>query len=121
MDQVCVVLPVLPGKTDDAREFMRELEEERKSEYDRSERRIAITKEVWFLAGLNGQDLLVAYMESDDFANALKLFSESQDEFDLWFKRRMADATGLDLNNPPPDMEFPRVLSTYSAGAPVTH
>jgi hypothetical protein len=33
-------------------------------------------------------DLLVSYMESPDFANALRLFSASQDEFDLWFKRR---------------------------------
>ena len=38
------------GKTDDARDFMRELEDKRKPGYDRSERRIGVTKEVWYLA-----------------------------------------------------------------------
>jgi hypothetical protein len=41
------------------------------------------------------------------------LFSRSQDDFDLWFKRRMADCTGVDLNNPPA-MTLPEVLSHYS-------
>jgi hypothetical protein len=42
-----------------------------------------------------GRDAMVAYMETKDFANALRLFSQSQDEFDVWFKRRMAEATGV--------------------------
>jgi Family of unknown function (DUF6176) len=118
MDQICLVIPVLQGKSDDARAFMRELEESRKAEYDRSERRIGITKEVWYLAHLNGGDGLVAYIESGDFANALTLFSQSQADFDLWFKRRLADSTGVDLNDPP-EMTLPELLSSY-AGEAVT-
>jgi hypothetical protein len=45
-------------------------------------------------------------METNDFAHALRLFSQSQDEFDVWFKRRLAEATGVDLNNPP-EMTLP--------------
>ncbi len=116
MDQICLVIPVLEGKTESARDFMRELEESRKVDYARSEQRIGIDKEVWYLAPVGAQDLYVAYMESADFANALKLFSESQDEFDLWFKRRLADVTGVDLNDPP-EMSLPELLSSYSAGA----
>jgi hypothetical protein len=115
MDQVCAVFPVLPGKTDAARSFMRELETQRKAEYDRSERRIGITKEVWYLAQLPGGDCLVGYMESEEFNRALGLFSQSKDEFDLWFKRRFAEATGVDFNNLPPDMKLPEVLSNYRA------
>jgi hypothetical protein len=118
MDQICLVIPVLQGKSDDARAFMRELEESRKAEYDGSERRIGITKEVWYLAHLNGGDGLIAYIESGDFANALTLFSQSQADFDLWFKRRLADSTGVDLNNPP-EMTLPELLSSY-AGEAVT-
>jgi hypothetical protein len=40
MEQVCLVLPVQPGRTNDAREFMRELETARKDDYAGSERRI---------------------------------------------------------------------------------
>jgi hypothetical protein len=114
MEQICLVLPVQQGRSDDAREFMRELEASRKADYARSEERIGITKEVWFLAAAPGGDALVAYMETDDFAKALGLFSQSQDEFDMWFKRRMADCTGVDLNNPPA-MTLPELVSSYSA------
>ena len=114
MEQICLVLPVQQGRSDDARDFMRELEATRKADYARSEERIGITKEVWFLAATPGGDALVGYMETGDFANALALFSQSQDDFDMWFKRRMADCTGVDLNNPPA-MTLPELLSSYSA------
>ncbi len=61
-------------------------------------------------------DQLVAYMESPDFNKVLGMFVESRDEFDLWFKERLANATGVDLNNPP-EMQLPQLLSTYEARA----
>jgi hypothetical protein len=114
MEQVCLVLPIQEGHADDARDFMRELEASRKPDYARSEERIGITKEAWFLAGVPTGEVLVGYMETGDFANALGLFSSSRDGFDLWFKQRMADCTGIDLNNPPA-MTLPELLSHYSA------
>jgi hypothetical protein len=114
MQQICLVLPVVSGHGDDARDFMRELEASRKPEYARSEERIGITKEVWYLAPLSDGEILVAYMETDDFAGALGQFSQSRDDFDMWFKRRLADVTGIDLNDPP-EMTLPELLSSYSA------
>jgi hypothetical protein len=35
-----------------------------------------------------------------------------QDEFDLWFKQRVLDISGLDLDNSP-EMERPELLSFY--------
>ena len=115
MDRVCVVFPLLPGKTEDARAFQRELDTARKADYDRSERRIGITKEYWFVASVPGGDQLVVYMESADFGRALQMFVASQDAFDLWFKRRLAEVSGVDLNNPPPDMALPELVSSYEA------
>ena len=114
MDQICLVVPVQAGRSDDAREFMDELEQSRMADYAASEERIGITKEVWFLAGTPGGDTLVAYIESDDFGEALTRFSGSQNDFDLWFKQRLADSTGVDLNNPP-EMTLPELLSSYSS------
>ncbi len=114
MDQICLVVPVTPGKTEDARDFMRELEQERKQDYDQSERRIGITKEVWYLARTPAGDQFVAYMECSDFGRALSVFSRSRDEFDMWFKRRLADSAGLDLNTPPSG-QLPELLSSYCA------
>jgi len=99
MDQICLVVPILPGRTADARDFMRELETGRNADYQRSEP-----------AG----DQLVAYMESPDFPAALSAFSQSRDEFDRWFKQRLADATGLDLNTRPTG-PLPELLSSYPA------
>ena len=113
MDQICLVVPVLPGKTADARDFMRQLEGGRKAAYQHSERRIGIVKEVWYLACTPAGDQLVAYMESPDFPGALSMFSQSRDEFDQWFKQRLADATGLDLNTPP-WAPLPELLSSYA-------
>jgi len=115
MDQICIVVPIIPGKTDEARQFQQELDTDRKAQYDASERRIGITKENWYLASLPSGDQFVAYMESPDFGRAIRMFSQSQDEFDLWFKRRLAEVTGVDLNNPPPDMKLPELLSSYEA------
>lgn len=115
MDQVCLVLPVKEGRSAVARDFMRELETDRKAEYAVSERRIGIDKEAWYLASTPTGDQLVAYMESPDFGRALTAFSRSRDPFDLWFKRQLDGATGLDLNHPPSDMTLPELLSSFIA------
>ena len=115
MDQICLALPILPGKSADARAFQRELDVDRKADYDRSERRIGITKEVWYLATLPSGDHFLAYMESPDFNHALASFVESRDEFDEWFKRRLAEVTGIDMNDLPPDMKLPELVSRYEA------
>jgi len=114
MDQICIVVPVLPGRTEDARDFMKELEGDRNADYQRSERRISIVKEAWYLASGPAGDQLVAYLESPDFAKALSMFSRSRDEFDVWFKRRLAGATGLNLDTPPSG-PLPELLSSYWA------
>ena len=115
MDHSCVVFPLLPGKTEDARAFQRELDTTRKADDDRSERRIGITREYWFIASVPGGDPLVVYMESPDFARALGQFGASQGAFDLWFKGRLAEVSGVDLGNLPPDMALPELVSSYEA------
>ena len=114
MDQICLVVPVLPGRTADARDFMRELEASRNAGYQASEQRIGIVKEAWYLARTPAGDQLVAYLESPDVPAAFSARSQSHDEFDQWFKRRLADATGLDLNTPP-TAPLPELLSSYPA------
>jgi hypothetical protein len=54
MDHSCVVFPLLPRKTEEARAFQHEFDTTRTSDYDRSERRIGITKEYGFVASVPG-------------------------------------------------------------------
>jgi hypothetical protein len=117
MDHVCFTLPVIAGKSDQARAFMRQLDTTRRDEFDRSERRIGISKELWFLASLPSGDHLVGYMEAVDFGRALEAFVGSRDAFDMWFKAEMLAVTGFDLNNPPPDSRPAELLSHYQAAS----
>ncbi|MGI8824191.1 MAG: hypothetical protein ACR2JC_00830 [Chloroflexota bacterium] len=114
MDHICFALPILPGRTDDAQTFHRELGGARKSDYATSEQRIGIDKEYWFLQRTPQGDMLLAYVESADFATALGQFAQSQDEFDQWFKKRLAAVTGVDLNNPPPG-PLSELVPSYSS------
>jgi len=115
MDHVCLALPLLPGHAAQARAFLRQLDGSRREEFDRSERRIGISKELWYLAQLPSGEHLIAYMEAANFNSALQAFVGSRDPFDMWFKEEMLAATGLDLNNPPADMQPPELLSHYEA------
>jgi hypothetical protein len=115
VDHVCLVFPILPGKTDDARAFQRELDTTRKPGYASSEQRIGVTREYWYIASVPSGDQLVAFFDVEDINQAFATFVPSQDEFDLWFKRRLAEVTGIDLNNPPADLTLPELVSTYEA------
>jgi len=114
MDHTCIVVPVKPGKEAALRDFYREVEGPRNDAFDRSERRLGITKEIAWRAPTDGGTVAVIYIESEDFESVFGQFVQSTDEFDLWFKQQVLDISGLDLNNPP-EMELPELLSLYEA------
>jgi hypothetical protein len=114
MDRTLFALPLLTGKTEAARAFLRELEGERKAAYAASEARLGLTKEVWAVQALPAGDCFVVYFEGADIAGAFRQFAASQDAFDRWFKDRVRDASGADLNTPPPG-PMSEVLSVYEA------
>lgn len=113
MDNVCLVVPVLDGKEEDAKAFLSQLDRGRADDYRASQERIGIDREVWFIAPVGGTPTLIAYIESPSFGDAVGKFAGSGEEFDQWFKRELAACTGLDLNDPPP-LELPEVLSTFA-------
>ena len=119
MDCTCFVLPLLAGKTEAARAFLRGLEGEQKGAYAASERRLGITKEVWALQSLPSGEAFVVYIEAPDLGEAFRRFAASQDGFDRWFKERVRETTGADLNVPPTG-PMSEVLSVYEAGAGAT-
>jgi len=119
MDHVCFAMPVLPGKGDQARAFVRSLDGARRPEFDASERRIGVSKELWFLASLPSGEQLIVYMESANFGAAMQAFVGSRDGFDMWFKAELAGVTGVDLNNPPVNLAPAELLSNYVAGVGV--
>jgi hypothetical protein len=114
MEEMCYVLPVLPGQTEAARRFLWEMGHSRLADFDSSQRRIGITHESWYLMALPDGDYLIVFMQGVDFARMLALLAQSEDEFDRWFNERLIETTGIDISNPP-EMEFPEMLLNYSA------
>lgn len=101
MDQALFVLPILPGRTEAARAFLRELGGPRKQELAACGQSVGIVKETWALQQMPRGDLFVVYMAGENLAQAFEQFAASQDEFDRWQKQQIQETTGADLNTPP--------------------
>jgi hypothetical protein len=107
-------LPIHPRRTEAARAFLLELEHGRKNQYAASEQRLGITKEVWALQQTPAGECFVVFFQSDNIGESVGQFVASTDEFDRWFKRQVADLTGVDLNVPPPG-PLSEIVSVYES------
>jgi hypothetical protein len=114
MERMCLTIPVKPGRRDDLVAFMREVDGPRHAELEATERRIGLTREVFFLGDGGDHDLLVMYLEGESIGDSLGGFIGSREPFDAWFKERFAACTGVDLNDPPP-LEPAELLASYVA------
>jgi hypothetical protein len=112
MEYALFALPIQSGKSDAARAFLNKLETERKSDYGASEQKLGITKEVWAMQRSPMGELFVVFFQSADIGGSVAQFVNSKDDFDLWFKQQVKDATGVDLNIPPPG-PLSEILSVY--------
>jgi hypothetical protein len=115
VDRACLTFPILPGRGEVAREFLAELETGRKADYARSGTKLGLTKALWFLVDGAGGAQLVVYLESADVEFAVDALVRSRDPFDRWFKTRLAEATGFDLNDPPEGTRPAGLLAGYAA------
>ena len=102
MDQALFTLPILPGKTEAARAFLQEMNGPRKQQLAACSQGAGLTKEVWAIQQTPQGDVFVAYMAGDNIARAFAQVAASQSEFDRWFKQRVQETTGADMNTPPP-------------------
>lgn len=115
MEKVCIIFPILSGKTGEARDFMRALETDRKADHANSNKRVGMIREVWFLSSGPSGDQLVGYAEMANFEQVIGEVAASQDEFDVWYKQRLAEVTGVDMNDPSPALEPLELLSSFAA------
>lgn len=117
MERMCLSMPVRPGRRDQLLEFMAEVDGPRHGELAATERRIGISREVFFLGDGDDHDRLVMYLEGESIGDSLGSFIASREPFDMWFKDRFAACTGVDLNDPPP-LEPAELLAAYAVDEP---
>lgn len=95
-------MPLLPGKVEQGKEFVRMAWDERRDDFQMSRRALKTSCEVITLNSSPNGDIACVYVESPDPAASNAAFAKSQTPFDKWFK---AEASKLlpptiDLNQP---------------------
>ena len=100
MQTSLVALPILPGKTEDVKQFVKEATESRKEEYEASRKRQGITREYVHLQSTPRGDVLVIYREAHDLGEMHQASITSQDPFDLWFQQQLVAFHGDYLTEP---------------------
>jgi hypothetical protein len=100
MPSIAFAFPVLPGRTEAGRRLAAEVLA-RRQEWEESERKLGITKENWYLQSSPQGDMVIVYLEAADPNRALQQFGQSQEPFDLWFKKQVEDICGINMNEPP--------------------
>ena len=99
--------PVLPGKDDDVRKFAQETMG-RSEELSASQKRGGITKEEWSLQQSPMGSLVLVHFEAADIEKAFATLAQSSEDFDVWFRGRVQELTGVDLaaepEGPPPEI-----------------
>jgi hypothetical protein len=112
MASLALVLPILPGKTEVVRKMFRTLKSEKWKDYDRAQRKAGVKKERDFLQSSPMGDMLIVYLEQDDFSKAFSELAASKDPFDVWLKKEVKNATGIDFSQPPSG-PLPELLSSW--------
>ena len=99
--------PVLPGKDDDAHKFAQETMG-RSEEFSASQKRGGVTKEEWAFQQSPMGSLMLVHFEANDIEKAFGVLAESSEGFDVWFRGRVQELTGVDLaaepEGPPPEI-----------------
>jgi hypothetical protein len=100
------VVPVLPGKEDADLDWMEEMTGPRREEYEASWKQLGVTRHaVWHQQTPEGT-MAVVFMEADDIGRAMQGVASSDDPFNQWFRERVQDVHGIDLQaGPPPESQ----------------
>ncbi|HZQ85535.1 MAG TPA: hypothetical protein VFA83_11885 [Acidimicrobiales bacterium] len=105
--------PVLPGKADEVRKFAQETLG-RGEEFSASQRASGVSREEWSLQETPMGDLVLVRFEADDIEKSFERLATSTDDFDVWFRSRVMDISGVDLAAPP-DGPPPEIILDWRA------
>jgi hypothetical protein len=112
VEQLCLALPVQPGKTQALREFVQTITESRWGEYEEAQKRYRVQKAIWCLQRSPHGDQFLAYNEGEDLARLFSEFAVSTNPFDVWFRQNLLEMTGVDFSQFEPSM-LPELLLKY--------
>ena len=112
MPQFAIVFPVLPGKREALRAFLKELAGPRFADYDISSKKWGFERDTWFLQTTPQGVLVIYYGEGKDIPKAMRDWASGREPFDVWMKQQLKDITGIDFNKPS-DAPWPEQIHKY--------
>jgi hypothetical protein len=103
MSTVLIALPVPPGTAEEkAVGFAKEING-KMDEFTKSRAGFGVTQEAWAIQDLpDGGKLFILCLGGEDPAKGNRLFAESQQAFDRWFKDTAGPILNADFNQPLP-------------------
>lgn len=99
MDSVILAAPLLPDKAEAWRRFCQEMLGRRRQQYERSRRRLEITREAAWLVPATGGDMAIIAIAAPNLEATLNKMATSQRPFDRWFRRQIFEIHGVDLSD----------------------
>ena len=91
------ILRVLPGKTSEFIDFICDVRAGRVEEHGVSRDRVGLEVErVWLEPTASG-DVIIMYYEGKDPAKSMRMLEKSTEDYDLWYRDRLHDITGVDF------------------------
>ena len=95
--EIVLVLPILPGKSEAWRRFIQEIQGSRRSDYEASRRRLGMFAErTWISTTAQGEQAIII-IEVEDPEQSLRELSNSETPFDVWFRQQIIKLNGVDL------------------------
>ena len=94
---VAAVMPLLPGKGEEWRQWVQELQGSRHAEYAASRNRLGIRSERCWIGTVHGAEIAFVYLEVDDSMEMYTHLVSSTHPFDCWYRQKLREVYGLDL------------------------
>ena len=96
MALVSFVGPILPGKTEQWRQFMSEIQGPRFNDFKASRERYGVHERT-FLQPTPMGDMVIVTLEGNDPMGAFQKMANDQDPFTRWFVQQVMEIHGFDL------------------------
>jgi hypothetical protein len=95
-----MTVPILPGKTDQFKNFINELTGKHYDEFTESRKRLGVHERTFFQTTPQG-DFVIVTLEGNDPEKAFTEFAKTNDAFTKWFSKEVKEIHGMDLSSPP--------------------
>jgi hypothetical protein len=111
--------PILPGKMEAERAFAEETTGARRADFEEFQKRRGVTRETWSVQQTpDGNALAVIWFESPDPEQAIAQAARDPSAFGAWFRERLKELSGIELDPAQPLQGAPELLIDWRAAAP---